>query len=105
MGFCLICREKWTSKSLAHCHGCHKSFRSVNGFYRHRKTGACLDPETLGMVMDNRGVWATPMTEESKNKLLGMLKTPNPESHGSPKDETLAESEGEVGVEEEKCLI
>ena len=70
MGYCRICRGKWKSKGAAHCtaKGCHRTFRSVGGFIKHRKDGVCKDPADLGMVLKD-DFWITPMSDELKIRL------------------------------------
>ena len=45
--------------SQAHCGACHRTLGSVTEFDRHRRGGACIDPQTLGLV-EARQVWASP---------------------------------------------
>jgi len=44
----------------AHCATCHQTFGAVSSFDRHRRGGQCIDPETLGMWRDPRGMWRMP---------------------------------------------
>jgi hypothetical protein len=60
------CRQP--SPSMAHCPTCHRTFGGVWGFDRHRRNGACVDPQTLGMV-DRDGVWRTPMDMDTPERL------------------------------------
>lgn len=62
----------------AHCgSGCHRTFRSVSGFDQHRNNGKCVDPTTIGMVTNEKGVWSTPMPPEEKARLVALR-----DSHG-----------------------
>lgn len=45
------------SPTNAHCSACHETFGSVSGFDRHRRSGICLEPETLPMHRDRNRVW------------------------------------------------
>ncbi len=64
MGFCVQCGERWKSLSWAHCTGCHRTFKSVSGFKKHRVDSGCKNPEDCGMVL--RGdIWLSEIT--SKN--------------------------------------
>ncbi len=74
MGSCRKCRTKWTGLRRCHCSGCHKTFNSVGGFDKHRKDFKCLDPLDLKMEMDDKGIWAVPMTEEYKKRLEEVIK-------------------------------
>jgi hypothetical protein len=69
MPYCAKCRQRWTSTRTAHCAGCCRTFRSVGGFDKHRRDFQCVDPSDLGMEMDNRGFWFTPMSEEYLKRL------------------------------------
>lgn len=58
------------SPAQAHCAAtCHQTFSGVGGFDRHRRAGICLDPATLGMSKNGKGIWRTPMTAEQAEKL------------------------------------
>ncbi len=75
MGYCAVCKESWKSVSWAHCSGCHRTFRSVGGFEKHRRDMKCLDPDDLGMKMDEKGCWYTPLDEKAK-KRMGIASKP-----------------------------
>jgi hypothetical protein len=51
------------SPSQAHCGVCGETFSRVSNFDRHRRDGWCLDPVTLSMTADDRGVWRSPKSE------------------------------------------
>jgi hypothetical protein len=61
MGYCITCKKRWEAKAIAHCTGCHKTFKSVNAFDQHRKAGKCLDPASIGMS-EKDGVWRKEFT-------------------------------------------
>ena len=84
MGYCSKCHERWPGTARAHFTGCHKTFRSAGGFDKHRKDFACLDPANIGMEMDEKGSWLTPMPEDVKRRLGCPQNTP-PEVEGSAK--------------------
>lgn len=65
MGYCGVCKERWKGTSKAHCMGCHRTFKSVSGFDRHRRDFKCLDPADCGMLM-KEGIWARPMPESAR---------------------------------------
>jgi len=67
MGFCIICSERWTSKSLAHCTACHRTFGGVGGFDKHRDNGRCIDPMELGMEIKER-TWVRKDTKFADGK-------------------------------------
>jgi len=71
MGSCGKCKAKWTGMNRAHCTGCHQTFNSVWAFDKHRDKFKCVDPESLGMEMNEKGIWSKRMTEEQKNRLWG----------------------------------
>jgi hypothetical protein len=66
MGFCRMCREKWSGLAVAHCTGCHQTFKSVAALESHRKASTCLDPAEIGMAADEKGFWASRMSEIEK---------------------------------------
>ncbi len=43
-----------------HCSVCHRMFSTVGNFDRHRRHGWCLDPESVGLRPDARGVYRMP---------------------------------------------
>lgn len=49
--------------SQAHCAVCGETFGGVWNFDRHRKDGWCLNPESLSMTPDHRGVWRMPKSD------------------------------------------
>lgn len=65
MGFCKKCNFRWLGVSAAHCTGCHRTFKSANAFDLHRRDFRCLDPMDLGMIMNDRGFWTKPMSEDA----------------------------------------
>lgn len=42
------------------CSACGRYFGGVNGFERHRVKFLCVDPATLGLVLNDRGYWVRP---------------------------------------------
>jgi|GEM_PF-6966638 hypothetical protein len=61
MGHCTVCGESWplSEKRVGHCTGFHKMFNSDYSFDKHRVDFKCLDPEEVGLVMSEKGYWAT----------------------------------------------
>lgn len=56
MACTIVCIQP--SPSQAHCAAeCHHTFGSVSGFDAHRRGGECLDPATLPMHRNDRGIW------------------------------------------------
>lgn len=56
MSCTIVCIQP--SPTNAHCAGdCHNTFGTVSAFDRHRRDGQCLDPATLRMHRDDRGIW------------------------------------------------
>jgi len=45
------------------CAVCGNVFTSITGFEKHRKNGRCLEPLSVGLSLNDRGLWATPATE------------------------------------------
>jgi len=41
----------------------------VGAFDKHRQNFQCVDPEKLGMKMDEKGIWSTPMDEKAKTRM------------------------------------
>jgi len=42
------------------CSACGRYFGGVNGFERHRVSFACVDPISVGLVLNARGFWVRP---------------------------------------------
>lgn len=42
------------------CAGCGRYFGGVNGFERHRVSFNCIDPASVGLVLNSRGYWVRP---------------------------------------------
>lgn len=82
MGTCPKCKEIWSGLAIAHCSGCHKTFKSVNAFSKHRVGNECLDPESLGMEMSEKGYWRVPFVggEQFWGKKATEGEEPEPEA-------------------------
>jgi len=63
----------------------------VGAFDKHRAGFQCVDPETLGMKMDEKGIWAGRMSEELKNSLRAIRNEPLRHVRNA-QDRTLASS-------------
>lgn len=50
----------------AHCTVCHRTFGGVSNFDKHRRDGWCIDPSTLGMTLNDNGVWRVPLAESEQ---------------------------------------
>ncbi len=70
MGYCIRCTTRWEGKNKAHCTACHRTFKSVSGFDKHRRDFHCLDPAEIGMVLKN-DAWTTPMDPEMVKNIWG----------------------------------
>jgi hypothetical protein len=64
---------------ISECGLCKRVFTSLSGFDAHqeRRFGEdppiiCRDPETVGLVLDDRGRWQFPATERSRARLAEM---------------------------------
>ena len=68
MSKCPTCNEIWSGSARCHCTSCHKTFNSLGAFDKHRKAFKCIDPETLGMQMNEKGIWSTPFNENFKTE-------------------------------------
>ena len=75
MGFCRICGERFTGRNASHCSGCHRTFKSVGSFDKHRVNYGCVDPAELGMTINN-DLWCQPMPEKYKERLRNLHKRP-----------------------------
>jgi hypothetical protein len=61
--------------ALAMCAACGRMFTTDANSDRHRKGGGdsyCVDPSTVGLVMDRRGFWSLPGTGRPDLRGLGM---------------------------------
>ncbi|MGB7797412.1 MAG: hypothetical protein WBL53_14320 [Pseudonocardiaceae bacterium] len=62
---CAGCGVSWRAMSAAHCRVCHLTFGDEVGFDAHRRTGDCVAPSVLGLVVAG-GVWGgCPVGERS----------------------------------------
>ena len=64
---------------ISECAKCHRVFTSLSGFDAHqdRRFGqdppiVCLDPATVGLVLDNRGRWQFPATDRSRERVTNL---------------------------------
>lgn len=58
------CTSGWGASRRAHCSGCGRNFGGLTAFDKHRDEGKCLDPESLGLVRNDKGDWG--MSTEGK---------------------------------------
>jgi hypothetical protein len=63
--------------SQAHCPTCHRTFGGVWGFDRHRRHGACLNPNPIGFEEIN-GIWRSP-TDAARVAQLASLRVQSTE--------------------------
>lgn len=58
---CGGCDIRWGGFNTAHCKICHETFGVPANFDKHRKGDldhrVCVDPTSVGLHMDDRGVW------------------------------------------------
>jgi hypothetical protein len=68
MTICKPCGTTWTGLGIAHCGACHATFTTAKNFDKHRAGGKrgtgrypdqCNDPSLAGLVLNDRGQWAT----------------------------------------------
>lgn len=57
------CTAVRPTPSQAHCTVCHETFGGASGFDLHRKDGWCLNPNSVGLSADDRGIWRWPASE------------------------------------------
>lgn len=57
------CKGHRPSPSQAHCRMCCETFGGISGFDLHRQNGWCLDPASVGLSADDRGIWRWPASE------------------------------------------
>ncbi|MCL4780333.1 MAG: hypothetical protein KJ049_09090 [Gammaproteobacteria bacterium] len=48
------------------CRGCGEYFSTVANFDKHRRNGACVDPATVGLLVDHRGIWKGAPTRDAE---------------------------------------
>jgi hypothetical protein len=60
---CGGCTNTWTPLNACHCSGCHQTFAGITGFDKHRKYSKCVSPSTVGLVLNESGLWARPETD------------------------------------------
>lgn len=69
------CGARWRGANFCHCCTCHLTFRSVDGFDKHRDRrgdGRCRTPGELrerGFEPDAEGIWRRPMTADELAKI------------------------------------
>lgn len=67
------CDQTWTGGSAAHCARCHTTFSTVPNFDRHIKgtgpTATHHDPAEVGLVLNKRGTWGAPMSDQQRERL------------------------------------
>jgi hypothetical protein len=74
MGKCNKCERTWSAMSECHCSGCHKHFKSLGGFDKHRtgkgRDRRCLathEMKELGMVfLKEKEIWVGSLNTDFK---------------------------------------
>lgn len=70
---CSVCHFSWTGTRASHCTLCHRTYSvDSNGDRCHRLIDGvytCLDPESVGLVLNARGHWSTPITDNQRERL------------------------------------
>lgn len=46
------CGARWSGHNTAHCISCHRTFAGVQPFDKHRKSGECVDPASVGLAIN-----------------------------------------------------
>lgn len=69
------CTQGWSPGRRCHCMVCGENFTVVANFDKHRKDGQCLPPESIGMVLNERGIWAKPGEREFPPSVRGTTAT------------------------------
>lgn len=73
MTTCPRCTATWAGTSASHCTVCHQTFSVDSNADRHRKgthspdTRHCVDPASVGLVLNRLGRWAKPGPAEAIN--------------------------------------
>jgi len=64
----------FTRNRSAACPTCHREFTSDSNFDRHRRSVSvgenkrvCVDPSTVGLVLNKRGIWQSASVSERPN--------------------------------------
>ncbi|MDQ2789284.1 MAG: hypothetical protein M3Y73_06100 [Actinomycetota bacterium] len=56
---CPGCQASWRGTVRAHCRACHVTLDDDVVFDTHRRTGRCVHPRSLGLIVEG-GVWSGP---------------------------------------------
>ena len=59
---CTRCAASWRGTVVAHCQSCHATFDDEVLFDAHRRTGVCVPPDCLDLVVVG-GVWCRLLAE------------------------------------------
>ena len=51
---CIKCDAQWSGLNTAHCASCHTTFTGITAFDAHRKAGACVPAESVGLSLTKR---------------------------------------------------
>ena len=61
----------WTAGRKCHCAAddCHQTFSTPSNFDKHRVNGACVAPQSVGLELNERGVWRQPGETDFHDRL------------------------------------
>jgi len=54
---------------VSQCPTCDRVFSTVANFDKHRKDGRCIYPEDVGLSLNEKGIWRTPMSNNDAKRL------------------------------------
>jgi hypothetical protein len=54
------CTAGWSGTRKCHCKSCGANFSSITNFDKHRPSGACLSPTSVGLVLNDRAIYIKP---------------------------------------------
>jgi hypothetical protein len=81
---CSGCDQTWTALGAAHCAACHITFSTSANFDRHRLSFECRRPADSGLVLNERGSWGQPGSEDADSRLWGPSQEPETPLLGLP---------------------
>ena len=57
---CNGCTNDWSPGNKCHATCCGRNFSNIKNFDKHRVNGECVDPSSVGLVLNSRSLWTLP---------------------------------------------